>query len=173
MNMLKVVNTPNQSLANIHRFEGELERSPELQSRLAYARAWYAHQDGDRWFFAPSKFVGYENINAESYLKAAEESDGRRTEAQLQGWFQVVDPTTALHEELSSALFGFLAKYGKTPSTKARINVLKSRRSSGFEAPNLNDARYDAVVKLMIEYAKTLPTAQLQCLRDGIDEIWT
>jgi hypothetical protein len=60
---------------------------------------WYAVKDDKgRWRFAPSKFVGYEGIDAKTYLQAAEESDGRRTEAQLQMWFAAIDPMSELYE---------------------------------------------------------------------------
>src|SRR6266699_3011157 len=123
MKMLKMITTPAQAISNIRRFEAELQDNPELQGRLAYVRAWYANKGEDgRWCFAPSKFVGYQDIDGRNYLEHAEESDGRRTEAQLQTSFAVVDRNHPLYEELHSALVAFLARYGKTPSTKARIN---------------------------------------------------
>src|SRR5215813_3193941 len=93
--MLKLVVTPRQAIDNIERFEGEVGRSSALRDRLAYARAWYAHRKANGgWSFGPSKFIAYEGLDAETYLQAAEESDGRRTEAQLQPWFKRVDPET-------------------------------------------------------------------------------
>ena len=77
----------------------------------------------------PSKFIGYQDIDAETYVQGADEADGRRTEAQLQSWFKVVDPSTSCHNDLYAALSSFLAEYGKTPSTKTRISVLRAIRS--------------------------------------------
>jgi len=123
---------PTRYDADIHKFDVELSRSPDLQARLAYARAWYAHQDeSGRWCFGPSKFVGYEGISAKAYLQTAEESDGRRTEAQLQMWFGAVDPASALYQELSTALFALLAKYGKAPSTKMFLERIAKHRLLG------------------------------------------
>ena len=66
----------------IHRFAREVRRSPELAGRLGYARAWYAEQREDgHWRFGPSKFVGYEELDAETYLELSRRGlDGRRTE---------------------------------------------------------------------------------------------
>lgn len=177
MKMLKMISTSTQAVANILKFEDELERSPELQARLAYARAWYANRDADgEWHFAPSKFVGYEDIDAKTYLHAAEESDGRRTEAQLQQFFKVVDPTDTLHDELNSALVAFLAKFAKTPSTKTRINVRKRglaalTTKASTKAP-VDDSN-DRVVEAIVTLARTLPTQHFQQLRERLEDIWS
>jgi hypothetical protein len=173
MKMLKIVTTPAQALANIIKFEQELQHSPDLQERLAYARAWYACQNKTgKWHFGPSKFVGYEGIDAKTYLRNAEkEADGRRTEAQLQMYFYAIDPTTPLHEELSSALVALLAKYGKSPSTKIRINVIRQRRRlTSPEAPTTDDTQ-NAVVNLMVAVAKTLPTTQFNHLLKQLEDM--
>jgi hypothetical protein len=168
--MLKIAAVPSQALTNIVKFEDELRGSPELQGRLAYARAWYAHQDKKgRWRFAPSKFVGYEGIDAKTYLQVAEESDGRRTEAQLQMWFAALDPMSELYEEVSRALFAFLAKYGKAPSTKMRINVLRKRRKLYSGA--LEEDAHDTLVNLMLAVARTLPKAHLHHLRKQLQDV--
>lgn len=172
--MLRIVSTPSQALDNIRKFDTELAGSPNLQGRLAYARSWYAHRDaaGEPWRFAPSKFVGYEGISARSYLESADESDGRRTEAQLQLYFQLVDPTAPLCGELNSALVAFLARYGKAPSTKTRINVLRSRRGLQSDVDTTNDG-FDAIVNLMVEVARTLPTQHFKQFRERLEDAWT
>ena len=165
--MLKIVTTPEQVEANILKFEEELERSPELQARLAYARAWYAHCDANmEWHLGPSKFVGYEGIDAKTYLRTAEEIDGRRTEAQLQEWYRAADKPHALQEQLSTALVAFLAKYGKAPSTKMRINMRSRMRIKTEQDP------YDPVVNLIVAVAKTLPTENFQHLRGQLEDLW-
>lgn len=169
--MLKIVTVPAQAYRNIETFQSEVRANPDLQSRLAYARAWYAHQDqAGKWLFAPSKFIGYQDIDAKTYLEGAEESDGRRTEAQLQSWFNVVDPATPLHDELSSMLVAFLAQYGKAPSTKMRINVARQRRRLSSDATLENDG-HAAVVSLMIAVAKTLPSQHFDNLRVQLEDI--
>jgi hypothetical protein len=160
MNMFKIASTPQTVLSNIKRFGSEVRQSPELQGRLAYARAWYASQnERGEWQFGPSKFVGYEGLDAKQYIKSAEQRDGRRTEAQLQQWFALVDPSSDLYEQLSSDLIAFLAKFGKVPSTKMRLNIL-----TVAEQPDTNDD----IVELMVAVAKSLPSSQLAKLRARI-----
>lgn len=121
--MSTIVPTLAQALRSIKRFAGELDSSPELQRRLAYARAWYAHQADDGvWHFAPSKFCGYKDMTAEEYIND-DPRDGRQTEKQLQSWFTQVGETDPLYAELSERLTAFLDGHGKLPSSAVRINV--------------------------------------------------
>ena len=166
--MLKIVTNPRQSFDNIEKFNAEIKKTPELQARLAYARSWYARQDqSGTWLFAPSKFVGYQDIDGQTYLEA-EDADGRRTEAQLQGWFNVVDPATPLYDELNSKLVAFLAQYGKAPSTKTQISVERERRRLSPDTTS-DSATYDAVASLMVGVAKRLPTKQFASLRSQLE----
>jgi hypothetical protein len=166
--MLQIVDSPGGAVANIRRFEAEVRRNSELQARLGYARAWYAFEDG-KWYFAPSKFAGYQDIDAKAYLEA-EEADGRRTEAQLQAYFAVVDPATPLYQDLKSGLFAFLARYGKSPSTKIRINVLRPVRRLASDTSSTEQAN-KAVVDLMLAVARTLPTKHFHQLRDQLEDM--
>lgn len=170
--MLVIVSNPAQALANIRKFEVEVAKSPDLQSRLPYARAWYADKDADgQWHFGPSKFIGYQDVDAEKYLKEADAADGRRTEAQLQQWFSVAGPANASHSELHAGLVAFLAKYKKVPSTLARINLsLGIRRRFGPQA--LDDADDDDVlVRLLEAVASKLPEGQLIDLRERLEKL--
>ncbi|WP_375310953.1 hypothetical protein WHZ77_28195 [Bradyrhizobium sp. A5] len=162
--MLKMISSPNEAIANIFKFEAEVERSVDLQGRLAYARSWYAVKFEDGWRFGPSKFVGYQDMDAETYLEAGEnnESDGRRTEAQLQTYF--MDWGTS--DELNAALVSFLAKFGKKPSTKARINILRDRRLLSRQ-PVIEDE----VVMAMAVIAKAkLSREQISALVDQLED---
>ena len=158
----------NAVLGAITRFRSEVQRNPQLRSRLAYARAWYAHQDEDgQWLFGPSKFVGYEGLTAEQYIKEAGNGllDGRRTEAQLQRWFEQLDPATELHEQLSSELSVFLAEYNKAPSQLMRINIPIEEDTdgeSGARAPLLD---------LIVAVAESLQPPELEALRRRLTAI--
>ena len=165
MQMLKMISSQGEAVANIFKFEAEVESSIELQSRLAYARSWYAvlFEDG-KWRLGPSKFVGYRDMDASKYLAAAEsnESDGRRTEAQLQAYFT----DWGTNDELNAALVSFLAKFGKKPSTKARINILREGRLLG-KYP----AADDEVVTAMVVIAKAkLSREQISALVDQLED---
>jgi hypothetical protein len=154
-------------LSNIARFGIEVERSRALQKRLAYARSWYAYQDEEgQWRFGPSKFVGYDGMTAEGYIETAEDRDGRRTEAQLQQWFTAVGQDSELGARLSSALYGFLAAYGKAPSTKMRISVPNDVHAKHFGAAASDP--HDILLTTLIAAAKTLPPSHLEKLRAGL-----
>jgi hypothetical protein len=152
-------------LSNIAPFGEEVEKSHALQKRLAYARSWYAYQDEEgQWRFGPSKFVGYDRMTAEGYVDTAEDRDGRRTEAQLQQWFTAVNPESELGTQLSSALYGFLARYGKAPSTKMRINVPNKIHETYFRATKTDDP-HDILVATLVAAVKTLPRSHFEKLR--------
>jgi len=154
-------------LSNIARFGEEVKNSRALQKRLAYARSWYAYQDQEgQWRFGPSKFVGYDRMTAEGYIDTAEDRDGRRTEAQLQQWFTAVDPESELGTRLSSALYGFLAGYGKAPSTKMRINIPNDVHQKHFGA--IAPDPHDILVATLIAAAKTLPPSHLEKLKASL-----
>jgi hypothetical protein len=151
-------------LLNIIRFGAELQNSATLQKRLAYARCWYACLDDEgQWQFGPSRFVGYDGMTPDSYVDIAEGRDGRRAEAQLQQWFTVVDPASKLRSELGSALYRFLAMYGKAPSTKMRISVPNKVHEANFEA--VAREAHDALVETIVAAAKALPPSHFEKLR--------
>ena len=147
--------------AEISRFEGEVQRCQQLRNRLAYSRAWYACADENgKWLFGPSKFIGYQGLSGDRYVKLSKERriDGRKTEVQLKNWFMEVDPSSDRYEQLSSALSAFLAKYGKTPSQKMRINVPKTLDGAG------QDGEKSPIVDLIIAVANSLKPSQRETL---------
>ena len=154
--------------AGITGFRDEVRRNPQLRSRLAHARAWYAHQDEDgQWLFGPSKFVGYKGLTAEQYIEQADKGflDGRRTEIQLKQWFEQLDPGTELHEQLRLALSDFLAEHNKAPNQKMRINIPREDHTdsqSGAGTPLLD---------LIVAVAESLQSSELQALRRRLTAI--
>jgi hypothetical protein len=154
----KLVQSAKDAIHNIEVFLSELKQSKELQSRVAYSRAWYAIKKGGGWHFGPSKFIGYEGMTAGEYVGPNEDRDGRKTEVQLQDWFELPsDP--ALKQELQEALADFLARYGKTPSRKTRINVL--RRASNVTG----ESEQQRLIDLIVAVSKMLSPDQRQELR--------
>lgn len=152
--MSTIVPTLAQALRNIERFKEELDGSPELQRRLAFARAWYAHCSLDGTLhYAPSKFCGYKDMTADEYVND-DPRDGRRTEKQLQTWFTQIDPADPLYDELSEGLMTFLADYGKPPSTAFRLNVTNEFYRDHNDANATTDDR--TVADLIIAVSKQL-----------------
>ena len=121
-----VVTDKEHACANIRRFEKELGREKNLADIMSYGRAWYACKAANGWLMAPSKFVGYADNDAQTYLATHRERDGRITERVLSQWFEEVAPGTTIYEEMHIILRQLFARFGKTPNKSLRINVLKT-----------------------------------------------
>lgn len=165
--MKNLVSNQTQVLKNIAGFVDKISTSAGLQSRLSYARAWYAVQDSNgQWLFGPSKFVGYDGLSPDEYIKSTYSLDGRATEAQLSQWFVKVEANEALHGELSGQLTQLLARYGKVASAKTRFNVLIDTYDQKTSA--LVSQSGDELFKLLLAVAKTLPPEQLRKLKASL-----
>ncbi|MDE0147040.1 MAG: DUF433 domain-containing protein [Rhodospirillaceae bacterium] len=143
MATLSLVADRDQAIANILRYQTELADRPRgagLRNLMSMVHAWYAAKpDGERWFFAPSKFVGYSNNTAEAYFSERNERDGRQTERVLQQWFHTVEPGTHRADALESELRAFLSRYGHSaPRKGARICIpteILGRRADAPQTP--------------------------------------
>jgi len=131
-----LVQTAEDALANVGRFEKELAKSQALRDRLTHVHSWYAARMPDGgWSFGPSKFVGYRDNTGVQYLRTYRDADGGKTEATLDRWFESVADESLLGRELSDALHQFLARWGKAPRKALRINILKSELDKVPAAP--------------------------------------
>ena len=94
---------------------------------MKIASAWYADRANDgKWFFGPSKFVGYASCTAEAYLSKTEKRDTYRSEAVLKEWFDIVPSASRLEAEIADALRKFLDDHGHSgPRKNAWICVPK------------------------------------------------
>jgi len=114
----------------IERFHGEAARYNDLRSVFPNFKRWYSHRDRQgRWLFGPSKVVGYEGMDFETYRELYRRQDclnGRHTEKQLQetGWFtrlnyELLDDPESRHRGefryLAVRLSDFLAGHGRRP----------------------------------------------------------
>jgi len=152
---------------NITRFCDELDNSQDLQDRLAYARAWYAHQDTDgEWHFGPSKFVGYSDMTAEQYMDG-QPRDGRKTELTLHEWFTPLpkknDP---IYKDLKNRLTAFLHNYGKAPCHDIRINVAKDFCARQLGSDDADENR--TIADLIIAVSRKLPRVERERVRAEI-----
>jgi len=124
----ETVTSFEQAIENIDHYQAAIERNADIQARVARVWSWYAVRDKDssRWKFAPSKFIGYRDADARKYLAGSGfdgELDGRITERVLAEWFNIPPRGSRLERELLDALRAFLARFGKAPGARARINV--------------------------------------------------
>lgn len=119
--------------ANIDAYERQIAGSLGLQRVMSYARAWHAYRKPDgSWHVAPSKFVGYENNSADSYLRSHRQRDGRRTERALSQWFEEVTQGTAAYNDAAAAVQRLFARYGRTPNARFRVGVLRTESKASL-----------------------------------------
>ncbi|MEI2444027.1 HNH endonuclease [Priestia megaterium] len=108
---------------NMIQFNNDLKENEEMRRRFfSHFRQWYYIREID--MFAPSKFIGYKNMNASRYNnKNGAGADGRKTEVVLRKWF-VKKEIPSLFEKLqeSIGLYGRIKKGSK-------IHILKTEES--------------------------------------------
>jgi uncharacterized protein (DUF433 family) len=120
----ELVSELQEAKANIDRYQRELASSQELQAIMSKARQWHGYRAPDgSWRVGPSKFIGYVNNDAATYLRLYRERDGRRTEGALRTWFRVADPGSAEYEDVTAAVLRLFAKYGRAPNKLLQVNV--------------------------------------------------
>lgn len=157
---MKVVTQAVQVLGNIDRFHSELKHSPELVDRLGYVHAWYADtRNSKRTRFGFSKFLGYQNLSAESYLRDYKMLDGRNTEWVLKDFFEELRPGSPDFKRYHEELTEWLGSMGRTPRSKVRLMVLKPEYREEVRSV---DRR---LLDLMAAVADMLPLDQRHQLR--------
>lgn len=120
LNRLQLVESLDEVKKNIIQFNHDVETNHEMRKRfLSHFKQWYYIREID--MFAPSKFIGYKEMNGDRYNnKDGTGADGRNTELALKNWFakkDVPDLLTELQERMSS--------YGKIKKN-SQIHILKS-----------------------------------------------
>ncbi|WP_223553217.1 HNH endonuclease [Lysinibacillus sphaericus] len=104
---------------NMIQFNKDIKENEEMRRRFfSHFRQWYYIKELD--MFAPSKYIGYKNMNALKYNnKDGTGADGRKTEAVLGKWFEKKDIPELL-EELQEKMNG----YGRV-KINSEIHILK------------------------------------------------
>ena len=141
----RLVNELAEVIENIRRYQTELDKGSdsarELVKRMATAPQWYAVKLDGRWLFAPSKFIGYRDNNAEDYIQNARKGwSGGETEKRLKRWFDKVD-LPDVDAELRPALRGFHEEQKRSLNKGAKIHVLKETYAN--DAPVDGEERRD------------------------------
>ncbi|MBF7691683.1 hypothetical protein [Acinetobacter pollinis] len=99
----RLVTNNEKVIKNIEYFNHELDLYVDgdcdksitlLLENISHYRAWYAYWDEveNKYLFAPSKYIGYQNIDAKQYAELNRSYlDGRKTEIVLANWYQTLD----------------------------------------------------------------------------------
>ncbi len=156
-----LTSSPASARKAIRRFNSELRDNPALAGNLSYHRSWYAMRRKGKWQFGPSKFIGYEALDAAAYLAQARDLNGRATEAHLAKWSDPIPEGTALHEELRAELFALLGAHGKAPSTAMRLSVLDDAGAPPEDVAS-------PLVELILQVAAGLPRRQRALLKERL-----
>ena len=124
-----------QEVTDLIKHYNSLMLPSRVEAMIGYTRNWYAMKsDSGAWMFSPANYVGWVgNIEA---AMADEKAEGRKIEATLAEWFEVVGEGHPLATDLRAALKGFAATKGKTVHRLARLHVLKGDVPTAVSAPH-------------------------------------
>jgi hypothetical protein len=167
--MSKLVTNLDSAVAGIEGMDGALKECPDLAERLGQAHAFYVHErPNGELRFGFSKFVGYQDMTPERYLRDYKELDGRNTEHALSTWFEEVRPQSRAYRELFDRLSDWLAGYGKRPrgGTSQQVRLMVVRPEYRESTDETTDDR--KLLDLLIAVADTLPTRQRHELRASL-----
>ncbi len=157
---MKLITKLNHVRNNIHTFAGELTNSPELVDRLGMVHAWYIDAaDPENPAFGFSKFIGYRNLDAATYLKDYKNLNGRSTEWALKGFSEELAIGSPSYKDYHAKLSDWLSEFGKSPRNPVRLMLLNPAEDQ--TAPQ-SDRR---LLDLMIAVADLLPVEQRHDLR--------
>jgi hypothetical protein len=149
-------------ISSVARLEARIrdyhKEAAEMTAVMPYNVAWYALRAEKEWLFGPSKFIGYDDLNAKKYLEREKGSglDGRVTESVLQKWAELVEEGHPKYDELHTALNEFCARFGKKPNSRARISIVKTKDEAASSVPVFPDD----LVSLMVAVYRKLTPAQ-------------
>jgi len=109
-----------EALINARTFIKELDSSPQVINKLGLFRHWYYFDEIDG--FAPSKFIGYKNMNMKAYeIAASINLDGKETEHSLTKLFRLAENNRKI--ELINKLEQYLNAYGKKLNSLVEIHI--------------------------------------------------
>lgn len=125
-----------------------------LVENISHYRAWYAYWDKDenKYLFAPSKYIGYQNMDAKQYAELNRSYlDGRKTEIVLANWYQTLDESSDSYEDLRTKLSDYCWNHNKSLNALFRINVLKQENEKDILEKDLVDLIYKVYLGLSSE----------------------
>ena len=118
--MLELVSTYEDVVKNAKIFCEQLKDEEDLRRKLSFFRHWYYFEEIDQ--FAPSKFIGYQNITVVEY-NLGNNLDGRETEKQLRKWFKKIPVEE--YEQYNEKLEDYLFYFDKKPNKSICLHIKK------------------------------------------------
>lgn len=166
--MPNLVTSLDSALAAIKTLNGSLHEYPELADRLGQAHAFYVLEDDEGPSFGFSKFVGYEGLTPDDYLRDYKSLDGRNTEHALSKWFEELRFGSPAYEDLFKQLSEWLGTFGKRPrggeAQKVRLMVVRPE----FREAASREGEDRRLLHLMLAVADLLPANQRLELRAAL-----
>lgn len=161
--MVTLINSVDRLEARIKEYHKEAGKMAE---RMSHNVAWYALWSEQEWFFGPSKFVGYDDLNAHEYLGPEKTAslDGRVTEGVLQKWADLVEEGHPKYQELHTALDEFCGRFGKKANSRARISIVRTKDGGDSSGPMFPD---DLVSLLVAVFRKLTPAQKSAFWKDA------
>lgn len=161
----RLISNIRQALANHAAYQAAMKSASgpardTLIDVIPYIQSWIVVRDSDTgaFLFAPSKFVGYVEMDAERYHRFNRVMDGRLTELALKHWIEPISENDPEYEEGREALFDFCARFGAKPNGRFRMSRLL--HEAGTKAP-IPD-REALIADLLVEVFRTLPANRQQ-----------
>jgi 5-methylcytosine-specific restriction endonuclease McrA len=144
-----LVTTAEQLFENLSRYRKALESASgytreELLRRIPMTRSWIAAFDeaGLRWHLAPSKFAGYVETTADSYLARFMTTNGGATEAAISNMVTLLDNNDRNCREATDALLEMAGSFAKPLRKTYRISVIR-----GYEPTASAGATPEAIAR--------------------------
>lgn len=148
---MELIDCSSQAVHNIVYWYDKIKKYPdhEMTERLSFVRCWYACSVNNKWYFAPSKYIGYKDIDFDSYL-AADDLDGKQTERVLQRFR--LTPNRAQRSEISEVMDDVFFHANRNPHKSAKVFILPT----GDDGINLTATERQIVIAI-VSMVESLP----------------
>ena len=127
-NLPPLVDDYSQVIANVKKFNEDLENGDYLWRKLRQFRRWYWVPEA--CVAGPSKFIGYQDMDEEQYEDrelrdnpSGANIDGRKTKTALSRWFEELTPGTPEHRFLEKWVTDMALTYKKLPNAIAKYHA--------------------------------------------------